>query len=108
MCGLLAHFDEVTVPAGTVIARAGSFCRQYVVVLDGSLAATDGGCPNGKVGASCGWEAMCERGVSRATVLTASDARLLVMSRAQFRAMPTAREPGRDRHAPAQTVPCCV
>ena len=86
---LLSHFDEIAVPAGTVVARAGRPCTQYVVVLDGRLEArTDLGSPAVAAGASCGWDAMCERGVSRATVRAASDARLLVMGRAQFRAVP--------------------
>jgi len=108
--GLLGHFDEITVPAGTVISRAGRFCGQYVVVLDGRLATVDGaGRPTGMAAASCGWEPMCERGVSPATVLADSDARLLVMSHAQFRAVPIrARDLGRDRRAPAQTLPVRV
>jgi hypothetical protein len=108
--GLLGQFDEITVPAGTVIARAGRFCRQYVVVLDGRLATMDDSrSPKEKAEASCGWEAMCRRDVSPATVRTASDARLLVMGRAQFRAVPIrAREVGTDCHAPAQTLPVHV
>jgi CRP-like cAMP-binding protein len=86
--GLLRHFDEVTVPEGTVVARAGRFCAQYVVVLDGRLEArTDAAVATVPAGASVGWDAMHERGVSRSTVLAASDARLLVMGRAQFRAV---------------------
>lgn len=98
---LLRHFDEITVPAGTVVARAGRLCAQYVVVLDGRLdTKTDPGSPAATVGASSGWEAMCERGVSRATVLAASDVRLLVMGRAQFRAVPMrARGQGQDHTA---------
>jgi CRP-like cAMP-binding protein len=108
--GLLSHFDEITVPAGTVISYAGGFCGQYVVVLDGRLETTNGhGSAAENAGASCGWEAMCERGISPATVVAASDARLLVMGRAQFRAVPMqARELGRDRHAPARTLPLRV
>jgi len=102
--GLLRHFDQITVPAGTVVARAGRFCTQYVVVLDGRLqAGTDTGSPTATAGASCGWDAMCERGVNPATVVAATDARLLVMGRAQFRAVPMeVREQGR---IPAATVP---
>lgn len=108
--GLLGHFDEITVPAGTVVARAGQFCRQYVVVLDGRLETTDDcGRPNGHAGASWGWDAMCERSVSPGTVVAASVARLLVMGRAQFRAVPMkAHELGRDRLAPARTRPIRV
>jgi hypothetical protein len=104
--GLLGHFDEINVPAGTVIARAGRFCRQYVVVLDGRLATMDdSGSPTARAEASCGWDAMCKRGVSPATVRTASDARLLVMGRAEFRAVPIrTSDLGMDRHAPAQPL----
>src|SRR5215471_895167 len=94
--GLLPHFDQITVPAGTMVARAGRFCTQYVVVLDGRLEAGTDTSPIAPAGASCGWEAMCERGVNPATVVAATDARLLVMGRAQFRAVPLeAREQGR-------------
>ena len=108
--GLLGHFDETAVPAGTVVARAGRLCAEYVVVLDGRLETrTDGGSPTVTAAASCGWEAMCERGASPATVLAASDARLLVMGRAQFRAVPRrAREQGRDPDAPARKWGLCA
>jgi hypothetical protein len=108
--GLLVHFDEVRVPAGTVVARAGRFCHQYVVVLDGRLETTaNPGSPAATACASCGWEAMCERGVSPATVLAASDARLLVMGRAQFRAVPRkVRGQGQDGRVPARARPLRV
>jgi len=101
---LLSHFDEITVPAGTVVARAGRFCRQYVVVVDGRLVTTnDSGSLTGTAGPSCGWPAMCGRGVSPANVQTASDARLLIMGRAQFRAVPMkARDLGPDSEDPAR------
>jgi CRP-like cAMP-binding protein len=107
---LLGQFDEITVPAGTVIARAGRLCAQYVVVLDGRLETrTDRASAAVTAGASCGWDAMCERGVSPATVLAASDARLLVMGRAQFRAVPTrVRGQRRNCSAPAQRWPLRV
>ena len=107
---LLGHFDEVRVPAGTVIARGGQFCGQYVVVLDGRLETrTSPGSPAGAASASCGWDAMCERGVSPATVVAASDARLLVMGRAEFRAVPMkTRVRGQDAKVPAPgaAAPC--
>jgi len=107
--GLLVHFDEVTVPAGTVVARAGRYCAQFVVVLDGRLETrSEPGSPEATAGASCGWDEMCERGVNRATVLAGSDARLLVMGRAQFRAVPEkargrGQGSGARRPAPATT-----
>jgi hypothetical protein len=108
--GMLGHFDEVRVPAGTVVARAGQFCRQYVVVLEGRMETRTHPCsPAETACASCGWDAMCERGVSPATVLAASDARLLVMGRAQFRAVPMkARGQGQNGRMPAQARPLRV
>jgi CRP-like cAMP-binding protein len=102
--GLLGHFDEITVPAGTVVARDGRLCAQYVVLLDGRLeACIDPGSRTAAAAASCGWDAMCQRGVSPATVVAVSDARLLVMGRAQFRAVPmSAGGKARDRDARAQ------
>ncbi len=86
--GLLTHFDELEVPAGTVLARAGRLCHQYLVVIEGCLETmTSGGTQRLSAGGSCGWEAMCARSVNPATVLAASDARLLVMGRAGFRAV---------------------
>jgi len=107
---LLRHFDEVRVPAGTVVATAGQFCGQYVVILDGRLETrTSPGSPAGTACASCGWDAMCKRGVSRATVVAASDARLLVMGRAEFRGVPMkARGQRQDSKAPAQVRPLRV
>ena len=86
--GLLAHFDELDVPAGTVLARAGRLCSEYLVVVEGRLAArTSAGIQTLSAGDSCGWEAMCARSVNPATVAAASDARLLVMGRAGLRAV---------------------
>lgn len=103
--GLLLHFDEVRVPAGTVIARAGRPCAQYVVVLEGRLETkADAGSPGTPAGPSCGWDAMCERGVSPATVLAASDARLLVMGRSQFRAVPAKALGARPQAAPRRPL----
>lgn len=90
--GLLAQFDQVDVPAGTVIARAGRLCTEYLVVIDGCLETrTDAGSQAVLAGDSYGWEAMCGRSVNPATVLAASDARLLVMGWAQFRAVTALR-----------------
>ena len=108
--GLLAHFDEVTIPGGTVVARAGQLCHQYVVVLDGLLeTCTRAGLRTLPGGGSCGWDAMRERGMSPATVVAASEARLLVMGRAGFRAVPIPpREHARDGDAAARERPLAV
>lgn len=107
---LLGHFDEIRVPAGTVIAHEGRFCRQYVVVLDGRLETRPSdGSPAETAHASCGWDAMCERGVNPTTVAVGSDVRLLVMGRAQFRAVPMgARGQGEEGTAPARTRPLLI
>ena len=39
---LARHTDALTVPSGTVLARAGRFPRQFVIVMDGSVDVTDG------------------------------------------------------------------
>lgn len=85
---LLPYFDEVTVGAGSVLAARGRPCTQYVVVLDGHLEVRDGrGEHPADSYCSTGWAGMLERGWSQATVVAASPARLLVMGRAQFRAV---------------------
>jgi CRP-like cAMP-binding protein len=81
---LLRYFDEVTVPAGTLIAREGARADQFVVVIGGRLKA---GPRTLRAGDSFGWKAMWERESNCATVVVEADARLLVMSHAQFRAV---------------------
>lgn len=85
---LLSHFDEVRVGPGAAVARAGRPATEYVVVLAGSLE-SDG--PPGRrrirAGQSVGWDAMWRRGCSDTTVTTAEPSRLLVMGRAEFRAV---------------------
>ena len=86
---LLPQFDEVTLPAGRPIAFEGSPCSQFVVVLEGKLAAesASGATHILHAGDSTGWRAMWQRGLNDATVVVQSDARLLVMGHAQFRAI---------------------
>lgn len=85
---LLPHFDEVQVGPGATVARAGRQATEYVVVLAGSLH-SDG--PLGRrtihAGQSVGWDAMWRRARSDTTVTTAEPSRLLVMGRAQYRAL---------------------
>lgn len=97
---LSRSFDEAVVPAGTLLARAGDPCAQYLVVMSGSLT-VEGTAASQRVeaGASLGWRAMSCRGLNPATVAAASDARLLVMGRAQFRAMAGLNSPDRVRTA---------
>jgi CRP-like cAMP-binding protein len=86
---LATQFDEVTLPAGRLIAVEGTPCTQFVVVLEGALTVRSraGGSRLLGTGESAGWQAMWERGPSDATVVVASEARLLVMGNAQFRAV---------------------
>lgn len=81
---LLRYTDEVDVFAGDVVAERGRLCAAFVVVLQGTLQA--GSCPL-RPGDSFGWDAMWERTANPATVVVESDARLLVMSHDQFRAV---------------------
>jgi CRP-like cAMP-binding protein len=85
---LLPQFDEVSVDAGTTIAVAGRPAAEYVVVLEGRLESRG---PSGErqieAGESTGWDAMWSRGCNASTVTATSPARLLVMGRAQFRAV---------------------
>jgi CRP-like cAMP-binding protein len=90
------NFDEARVHAGETIAREGSLCHQFVVVLAGQLSVDRGG---QEVilgpGDSYGWEAMEERGLNDATVVARTEARLLVMSHSQFRAAAAQQAPAR-------------
>lgn len=81
---LLRYADEVGVSAGDVVARRGRPCTAFVVVLTGTLRAA---CDQLRPGDSFGWDAMWERTANPETVLADSDARLLVMSHEQFRAV---------------------
>ena len=86
---LLPYCDEVTLPAGTVIAREGDSCLQFVVVMRGRLVATEARAASRTLAAgdSFGWDAMWERRPNSATVIVDAEARLLVMGHAQFRAL---------------------
>jgi CRP-like cAMP-binding protein len=87
---LLPYFDEVTLPAGTLIAREGEPCSEFLVVMRGRLQA---GSRILGAGDSFGWEAMWEREANSATVIVEADAQLLVMSHSQFRAVKALAEP---------------
>lgn len=85
---LLRYADEVAVPAGRLIAQQGRYCREFVVVVQGALAVGSNGSRRLlNPGDSYGWDSMWERSVNEATVVVESDARLLVMSHDQFRAV---------------------
>jgi hypothetical protein len=85
---LLPQFDEVSVDAGTTIAVAGRPAAEYVVVLEGRLESQGpSSCRQIEAGESIGWDAMWSRGCAPSTVIATARARLLVMGRAQFRAV---------------------
>ncbi|HKW59100.1 MAG TPA: cyclic nucleotide-binding domain-containing protein [Candidatus Dormibacteraeota bacterium] len=84
---VLPFFDEVAVCAREGIAVEGTPCHQFFVVADGMLETFCGDRAEIlRVGDSFGWAAMERRATNRATVIALTDARLLVMSHAQFRA----------------------
>jgi CRP-like cAMP-binding protein len=81
---LLTHADEVRLFAGDRVAQEGLYCTEFVVVIEGTL------CSRSHLvrpGETIGWEEMWERSTNPATVTAETDARLLVMSHDQFRAV---------------------
>jgi CRP-like cAMP-binding protein len=86
---LLPYVDEVRLPAGRRVAVEGRLSSAFVIVGDGCLAATSsrGPCRSLGRGDSFGWYAMWEHELNDATLEVESDARLLVIGRAQFRAV---------------------
>lgn len=85
---LLRYVDEVAVPAGIRVAVEGRPCRQFLIVTEGRLRTDSlhGQSHTLRAGDCWGWDAMWERSLNDATVVAESDARLLVMGHAQFRA----------------------
>jgi hypothetical protein len=71
---ILWQFDEVTLPAGRQIASAGTPCSQYVVVLEGRLAACSASGDRRvlRAGDSFGWNAMWDRGPNDASLTVES------------------------------------
>lgn len=84
---LRPHFDEVRVEAGRTIVSEGTLCHQFFVVAEGTLETCRRGVRGELVaGQAFGWAAMRSRGLNDASVRALTDARLLVMGHAQFRA----------------------
>jgi CRP-like cAMP-binding protein len=94
IASLLRYTDEVELSAGAVVAQKARQAAAFVVVMEGSLRA---GSRTLRPGDSFGWDAMWERTANPATVVAESDARLLVMSHDQFRAVKGATRPGELR-----------
>ena len=95
---LLPYFDEVSLPAGSQLAREGERCSEFVVVVRGRLWATASGGRSRTLrsGDSVGWNAMSERAANDSTVVVEVDSQLLVMSHAQFRAAKALAATGSD------------
>jgi CRP-like cAMP-binding protein len=89
LASLLQYVDEVTVPAGARIATKGQTANQLVMVAEGRLRAgsPEDGWHTLVPGDTVGWAAMWEMTANEATVIAETDARLLVMGHAQFRAV---------------------
>jgi CRP-like cAMP-binding protein len=88
---LLAYADEVRLCAGDRVAQEGRYCTELVVVMEGTLS---GRSRRVGPGETIGWTAMWERSTNPVTVTAESDARLLVMSHDQFRAVKALVGPG--------------
>jgi CRP-like cAMP-binding protein len=81
---LLTHADEVRLFAGDGVAQEGHYCNELVIVMEGAL------CSGRHLvgpGETAGWSEMWERSTNPATITAETDARLLVMSHDQFRAV---------------------
>src|ERR1700682_4249699 len=96
---LLKYTDEVRLGAGDEVAHEGTPATECVVVMEGRLRARSCGALEllGS-GSGCGWHAMWERSANRATVTVEVDARLLVMSHEQFRAVKALVNFARPQH----------
>jgi len=92
---LLQCVDEIVVLTGWRGAVEGRPCNEFLIVIEGRLRAVSarGGCQTLEAGDTWGWNAMWERLVNDATVVAESDARLLVMGHAQFRAVKAVAAP---------------
>ncbi|TMC80255.1 MAG: cyclic nucleotide-binding domain-containing protein [Chloroflexi bacterium] len=79
--------DELTVPAGQTLTREGRPGDTFYVLLDGEAEVKINGRRRRvlKAGDFLGEISMVDRGLATATVTTLTDARMFVMSHAQFR-----------------------
>jgi len=88
---LLTYADEVRLSVGDTVAEEGRYCTELVVVIEGTL------CAKRQVvgpGETVGWGAMWERSTNPVAVKAETDARVLVMSHDQFRAVKALVGPG--------------
>lgn len=91
---LLTRADEVRLFAGDGVAQEGRYCTELVVVVEGALCS---GSHLVRPGETVGWTEMWERSLNPVTVTAETDARLLVMSHDQFRAVKALVGPGLAR-----------
>ena len=88
---LLTHADEVCLLAGDRVVEEGRYCNELVIVMEGKLRARSRLVGPGD---TCGWNAMWERSTNPVAVTAETDARVLVMSHDQFRAVKALVGPG--------------
>jgi CRP-like cAMP-binding protein len=88
---LLTHADEVSLLAGDRVAEEGRYCSELVIVMEGILRARSHLAGPGDI---FGWTSMWERSTNPVTVTAETDARVLVMSHDQFRAVKALVGPG--------------
>ena len=88
---LLTHADEVSLLAGDRVMEEGRYCSELVIVMEGKLRARSRLVGPGD---TFGWNAMWERSTNPVAVTAETDARVLVMSHDQFRAVKALVGPG--------------
>ena len=88
---LIAYADEVRVFAGDEVVHEGRYCTELVTVMQGTLWSRSRLVGPAEI---LGWHEMWERLPNPSTVTAETDARLLVMSHDQFRAVKALVGPG--------------
>jgi CRP-like cAMP-binding protein len=88
---LLTYADEVRLGEGDTVVQQGCYCSELVVVIEGTLRARSHLI---RPGETLGWDEMWEHSTNPTTVTAETDARLLVMSHDQFRAVKALVGPG--------------
>lgn len=85
----IAHVaDEIELEAGATVLREGETAREFVVVLDGSVVATNGGGPAVcGPGSHFGEIGLIDGGRHRESVVTATRARVIVFEARAFRGL---------------------
>ena len=88
---LLSYADEVRLSVGDTVAEEGRYCSELVVVIEGTLRARRRLVGPGE---ASGWDAMWDRSTNPVAVTAETEARVLVMSHDQFRAVKALVGPG--------------